>query len=110
MTALAYSILGSYILRVISIVTIPIATSSVSATNTKQGLILTVRPGTPIVELWSSLTLMQREAIKVNLCRLLVRMRSHRFSYYGRPAQQPYVLFAEVGRDVCMLHSSLRVG
>ncbi|KAG9253459.1 aminoglycoside phosphotransferase [Emericellopsis atlantica] len=69
MTALAYSMLGTCVPRVVSLVKV----SGLSRTN--QGL---------------------REAVKAELCRLLVRMRSRRFSYYGRPTQQPYVLFLEL--------------
>ncbi|TWU78495.1 hypothetical protein ED733_008971 [Metarhizium rileyi] len=100
MTALAYSILGPCVPRVISIVTFPITTSGVSALNrTKQGLVLTHQPGTPLAQLWPSLTPPQREAVKAELCRILVRMRSRRFSYYGRPTQQPYVLFSELSTE-----------
>lgn len=100
MTALAYSILGPCVPRVVSIVTVPITTSAVSVDNrTKQGLVLTHQPGTPLVQLWPSLTPPQREAVKAELCRLLVLMRSRRFSYYGRPTQQPYVLFSELGTE-----------
>ncbi|OAA52568.1 Aminoglycoside phosphotransferase [Beauveria brongniartii RCEF 3172] len=100
MTALAYSILGPCVPRVISIVTYPIAASGDSTLNrTKQGLVLTHLPGTPLVHLWPSLTPPQREAVKAELCRLLVRMRSRRFSYYGRPMQQPYLLVSEYGTE-----------
>ncbi|OAQ96968.1 hypothetical protein LLEC1_07524 [Akanthomyces lecanii] len=100
MTALAYSILGSCVPRVVSIVTLPIKSSSDSALKrTRKGLILTHRPGTPLVQLWPSLTPPQREAVKAELCRLLVRMRSRRFFYYGRPTKQPYLLFSELGAE-----------
>ncbi|KAJ5895555.1 hypothetical protein N7495_007246 [Penicillium taxi] len=65
MTALAHSILGPYVPHV--------------------GLILTRQPGTPLFELWPSLTPLQRQTVKVELCRLLIHMRAHHFSYYGRP-------------------------
>lgn len=101
MTALAYSILGSCVPRVISIVTIPIKSADVTVPNrTKPGLIITHQPGTPLVILWPSLTSPQREAIKSELCHLLVLMRSHKFSYYGRPTKQPYVFFSELGTDI----------
>ncbi len=65
MTALAHSILGPCVPRVVSIVTVPITTSGVSALNrTKQGLVLTHQPGTPLAQLWPSLTPPQREAVK----------------------------------------------
>ncbi|KAM3516593.1 hypothetical protein NHJ13051_009762 [Beauveria bassiana] len=100
MTALAYSILGPCVPHVVSVVTVPTTTSGVSALNrTKQGLVLTHQPGTPLAQLWPSLTPPQREAVKAELCRLLVRMRSRRFSYYGRPTQQPYLLFSELGTE-----------
>ncbi|KAK1150160.1 hypothetical protein N8T08_000059 [Aspergillus melleus] len=67
--------------------------------RTQQGLILTHQPGTPLVELWPSLTPLQRQTIKAELCRLLVRMRTHHFSYYGRPTRQPYLLFSESGTE-----------
>ncbi|KAJ6779591.1 hypothetical protein PWT90_08507 [Aphanocladium album] len=80
--------------------TVPTTTSGVSADNrTKHGLVLTHKPGTPLAQLWPSLTPPQREAVKAELCRVLVHMRSRRFSYYGRPTQQPYVLFSELGTE-----------
>jgi len=91
MTVLAYSILGPCVPRVVSIVTI--------TSSSQQGLVLTHQPGMPLVQLWPSLTPPQREAVKAELCRLLVRMRSSRFSYYGRPTQQPYVLSSEFGTE-----------
>lgn len=30
-------------------------------------------------------------------CTFRVRMRTHHFSYYGRPTRQPYLLFSEFG-------------
>lgn len=100
MTALAYSILGPCVPRVVSIVTIPIPNSGISMSKrTRQGVVVTQLPGTPLVQLWPSLTPAQREAIKAELCRLLVRMRARRFSYYGRPTQQPYLLFSEFGTE-----------
>lgn len=101
MTALAYSILGPCVPRVISIVTVPTIISGVTVpSRTNQGLVLTHQPGTPLVELWPILTLGQREFVKSELCRLLVRMRLNCFSYYGRPTQQPYVLLSEFGTEV----------
>ncbi|OJJ30562.1 hypothetical protein ASPWEDRAFT_46170 [Aspergillus wentii DTO 134E9] len=90
MTALAYSILGPCVPRVIRVVTI-----TSTPNRPQQGLILTHLPGTPLVELWPSLTPPQRQTIKEELCRLIVRMRTHNFSYYGRPPRQPYLLFSE---------------
>lgn len=98
MTALAHSILGPCVPRVICVVTLPRITSDALTPNrTQQGLVLTHQPGTPLVELWPSLTPLQRQTIKAELCRLLVRMRTHHFSYYGRPTRQPYLLFSEFG-------------
>ncbi|KAJ5591591.1 uncharacterized protein N7459_001960 [Penicillium hispanicum] len=98
MTALARSILGSCVPRIVCIVTLPRITPDTSMPNhTQQGLILTHQPGTPLVELWPSLTPTQRQSVKAELCRLLVRMRTHHFSYYGRPTRQPYLLFSEFG-------------
>ncbi|KAI1798366.1 hypothetical protein LXA43DRAFT_1070347 [Ganoderma leucocontextum] len=77
MTALARSILGSCVPRVVSVVTIP-------------------RGAT---DLWPSLRPSQRETIKSNLCHLLVPMRAQRFTYYGRPARQPYLLFSEISAE-----------
>ncbi|KAI3114940.1 hypothetical protein CBS147333_2095 [Penicillium roqueforti] len=100
MTALAHSILGLCVPRVICVVTIPIITSNALTPNRiQQGVVLIRQPGTPLVELWPSLTLLQRQTIKAELCRLLVRMRTHHFSYYGRPTRQPYVLFSEFGTE-----------
>ncbi|KAL4913559.1 hypothetical protein BDW62DRAFT_192226 [Aspergillus aurantiobrunneus] len=95
MTALAHSILGPCVPRVICLVTI----KHPSSNRTQQGLILPRQPGTPVVELWPSLTPPQRQTIKAELCRLLVRMRTRHFSYYGRPTRQPYVLFSEFGTE-----------
>ncbi|KAJ5800486.1 uncharacterized protein N7518_002554 [Penicillium psychrosexuale] len=100
MTALAHSILGLCVPRVICVVTIPIITSNALTPNRiQQGLVLTRQPGTPLVELWPSLTPLQRQTIKVELCRLLVHMRTYHFSYYGRPTRQPYILFSEFGTE-----------
>ncbi|CEJ58477.1 hypothetical protein PMG11_07131 [Penicillium brasilianum] len=77
MTALAHSILGPW----------------------APGLVLTLQPGTPLVELWPLLTPPQRQTVKAELCRLLVRMRTHHFSYYGRTSRQPYLLFSEFGTE-----------
>ena len=52
MTALAHSILGLCVPRVICVVTIPIITSNALTPNRiQQGLVLTRQPGTPLVEL-----------------------------------------------------------
>ncbi|OOQ83195.1 Aminoglycoside phosphotransferase [Penicillium brasilianum] len=100
MTALAYSILGPCVPRVVCVVTLPIITPDASTPNRAQeGLVLTHQPGTPLVELWPSLTPPQRQTVKAELCRLLVRMRTHHFSYYGRPSRQPYLLFSEFGTE-----------
>ena len=85
MTALAHSILGPCVPRVVTIVTIP--------SITRRGLVLTRKPGTPLSELWPSLSTSQRENVKEKLCRLLVCMRAHHFTYYGRPGRQPYIIF-----------------
>lgn len=90
MTALAHSMLGPCVPRVVCVVTLQRISSHI-----QQGLILTRLPGKPLVKLWPSLTLPQREAIKAELCQLLMRMRAHRFSYYCRPIRQPYLLFSE---------------
>ncbi|KAJ5115107.1 hypothetical protein NUU61_000866 [Penicillium alfredii] len=100
MTALAHSTLGSCVPRVVCIVTVPIRTSDASTANRdQQGLLLTYRPGTPLVELWPSLAHPQRQTVKAELCRLIVRMRARHFSYYGRPTRQPYLLFSEFGTE-----------
>ncbi|EGX93826.1 Aminoglycoside phosphotransferase [Cordyceps militaris CM01] len=100
MTALAHFILGPCVPRVISIVTVSVTTSGVSGSNrTRHGLVLTHQPGTPLVQLWPSLTLPQRAAVKAELCRLLVLMRARRFSYYGRPTRQPYIFVTELGTE-----------
>ncbi|OAA48783.1 Aminoglycoside phosphotransferase [Cordyceps fumosorosea ARSEF 2679] len=101
MTALAYAILGPCVPRVISIVTIPVTNPDAPALNhTSHGVVLSHQPGTPLVQLWPSLTAPQREAIKAELCRLLVRMRSRRFCYYGRPTRESYRLFSEFGTEI----------
>lgn len=89
MTMLARSILGPCVPRVICAVTLP----------RRTGLILTRQPGTPLVELWPSLTPLQRQTVKAELCRLLVQMRTHNFSYYDRPAGKPYLLFSKFGTE-----------
>lgn len=100
MTALAHSILGPRVPRVVRLVTLPRITSDASTPNrAQQGLVLTHQPGTPLVELWPSLTPPQRQTVKAELCRLLVRMRAHHFSHYGRPTRQPYLLFSEFGTE-----------
>jgi hypothetical protein len=110
MTALAHSILGPCVPRVVCLVTLPIITSDASTPNRAQeGLVLTLQPGKPLVELWPSLTPPQRQTVKAELCRLLVRLRTHHFSYYGRPTRKPYLLFS-VHRDARMLRLPLRVG
>ena len=94
MTALARSILGPCVPRVISIVSVPgTAFNESNPGPTQEGLILSRMSGTPIVEVWPSLTISQREIVKANLCKLLVDMRAHDFAYYGRPARQPYCLY-----------------
>ena len=89
MTMLARSTLGPCVPRVTCVVKLP----------RMMGLILSRQPGTPLVELWPSLTPLQRQTVKAELCRLLVQMRTHHFSYYGRPSQQPYLLFSEFGTE-----------
>ncbi|PGH29970.1 hypothetical protein GX50_07270 [[Emmonsia] crescens] len=71
------------------------ASDASTPTPAKQGLILTRQPGTPLVELWPSLTASQRETVKAKLCDLLVHMRARHFAYYGRPTREPYLLFSE---------------
>lgn len=100
MTTLARSILGPCVPRVVSVVTIPRVICDASTPNhVQQGLVLSYQPGTPLAELWPSLTPSQRQTIKAEVCHLLVRMRTHRFSYYGRPTRQPYLLFSEFGAE-----------
>ncbi|KAM3533512.1 hypothetical protein MY4038_003195 [Beauveria bassiana] len=89
MTALAYSILGP-----------------VSRARTRQGLVLTHLPGTPLVLLWPSLTPPQCAAVKAELGRLLARMRSRRFSYYGRLMQHLYILFSAYGIEKFICYAS----
>ncbi|KAJ6188673.1 hypothetical protein N7519_003581 [Penicillium mononematosum] len=79
MSALAHSILGPCVPRIISVVTLPrISSDALTPNHTQQGL---------------------RQTIKAELCRLLVRIRTHHFSYYGRPTRQPYLLFSEFGTE-----------
>ncbi|OJD10331.1 hypothetical protein AJ78_08611 [Emergomyces pasteurianus Ep9510] len=100
MTSLAHSILGFCVPRIVSVVTLSSRASDTSMpTRAQQGLVLTRQPGTPLVELWPSLTALQREAVKANLCRLLVHMRARHFAYYGRPTREPYLLFSEFGTE-----------
>ena len=102
MTALAHCILGSCVPRVIGIVTVPSETSNSpdsQAIPARHGIILSRQPGTPLSELWPSLTPPQRETIKSELCDLLVRMRAAPFPYYGRPTRKPYLLFSEFGTE-----------
>lgn len=93
MTVLANFILGSVVPYVHMIITF-------TKPAPHQGLALTHQRGRPLVELWPSLNLCQRGMVKTDLCRLLVDMRANddkgrlRFSYYGRPVRQPYVLFS----------------
>ncbi|PGH05707.1 hypothetical protein AJ79_06723 [Helicocarpus griseus UAMH5409] len=100
MTALVRSILGPCVPRVVRVVTLRIQPSDPSTPiRPYQGLILTRQPGTPLVELWPSLSPQQREGIKAELFRLLVQMRARPFAYYGRPGQKPYLLFSEFGTE-----------
>lgn len=103
MTALAHSILGNCVPRVVRFVTISRIVSDASNPSTpitpRHGLVLTRQPGTPLVELWPSLIPSQRETVKTELCRLLVHMRASRFAYYGRPTRRPYLLFSEFGTE-----------
>ncbi|EEP80510.1 predicted protein [Uncinocarpus reesii 1704] len=85
MTALAHSILGDLVPRVVCLVDVP------DPEPGRQGILFTRRPGTPLSELWPSLTIPQRKSIKEELCRLILQYRRHRFTYYGRPKQQPYL-------------------
>ncbi|KAK2754405.1 hypothetical protein FQN54_007049 [Arachnomyces sp. PD_36] len=97
MTVLARSILGPRVPRIIRIVKLVITKPEASTPPAvRTGLILTRQSGTPLVELWPSLTSSQREIIKTTLCDLLVRMRESHFTYYGRPSQQPYILTIEL--------------
>ncbi len=80
MTAVAHSILGACVPRVIRVVTV--LTSPVL-----KGIISTRQPGIPLVEIWQLLSELQREAVKSELCGLLLRMRARRFDYYGRPCR-----------------------
>lgn len=101
LTALAHSIVGQCVPQVISFVTISTGPSqdSEAPSDDRTGLILAYLPGVPLAELWPSLTSSQREAVKSELCGLLVRMRSQPFSYYGRPTRQPYLLFSEISTE-----------
>ncbi|OJD10882.1 hypothetical protein AJ78_08224 [Emergomyces pasteurianus Ep9510] len=82
MTALAHSILGPCVPRVVSVVTISsIASNALTPTRAQQGLVLTQQPGMPLVELWPSLTTSQRQTVKAKLCHLLMHMRARHFAY-----------------------------
>ncbi|KAL3478423.1 hypothetical protein BJX99DRAFT_224468 [Aspergillus californicus] len=95
MTMLARSILGPCVPRVVTHVTISKENFPVDH-PVEQGIVLAILPGKPLVEIWPSLTPSQRQTIKAGLCRLVVSMRKHKFSYYGRPAQQPYVIYTDI--------------
>ncbi|KAK2855531.1 hypothetical protein FQN49_005098 [Arthroderma sp. PD_2] len=97
MTALGRSIIGPLVPRVDCIVTIPAQNQKLKP---RQGIVISRQPGTPLVELWPSLSPPQRKTIKMELCQILVRMRARQFSYYGRPARQPYLLSSEFGTEV----------
>ena len=90
LTSLARSVLGSCVPSVVSIVNVLNGASK--SNNVSQGIVLTYQSGTPIIELWPSLTASQRETVKNKLCHLLLQLRSHQFAYYGRPRRQPYVI------------------
>ncbi|PMB67076.1 hypothetical protein BM221_006738 [Beauveria bassiana] len=97
MTALAYSILGPASRAILG---------DSTPSRTGQGLVLTHLPGTPLVLLWPSLTPPQCAAVKAELGRLLARMRSRRFSYYGRPMQHLYILFSAYGIEKFICYAS----
>ncbi|KAH7309850.1 hypothetical protein B0I35DRAFT_490501 [Stachybotrys elegans] len=100
MTVLGHSILGSCVPQVTSMVTVPAESSDISPSNhIRHGIVITRQPSIPLVQLWPSLTSEQRESVKAELFHLLVRMRSCRFSYSGRPNRQPYLLFTEFGTE-----------
>ncbi|KZT65064.1 hypothetical protein DAEQUDRAFT_731794 [Daedalea quercina L-15889] len=90
-TALARSIIGPIVPHVLGVVSIS------DPKEKREGLLLSRQPGTSLDALWPSLSPTQRATVKAKLCELLLRMRRHRFSYYGRPGEQPYITTTDSG-------------
>lgn len=95
MTRLAHSILPSVVPSLIAIV-------NINDRPRTRGLLLARRCGAPLAELWPTLSPVEKETVKSNLTRLLVRMRApnKRLSFYGRPGLQPYITPNELGAPV----------
>lgn len=94
MTAFAHSALGECVPRVLSVVTLsPETTDGTPSLRPQRGLVLTLKPGKPLEELWPSLSSLQRETVKSQLCDLLLGLRARQYDYHGRPGRQPYVLY-----------------
>ncbi|TAQ87789.1 hypothetical protein B7494_g3868 [Chlorociboria aeruginascens] len=92
MTLLAHHKLGTIVPRLIAVV-------EVAGPPVQQGLLLARQSGTPLVELWPTLSPADRTTVKTSLAELLVRMRapSEGLDYYGRPKRRPYVTPSEFG-------------
>ncbi|CAD0115412.1 unnamed protein product [Aureobasidium uvarum] len=92
MTALANKILAKVVPNVSGLVRI-------ANPPHEQGVLLKRQPGTPLVELWSTLDLTDQAKVMKSLVDLLVRMRESReeLNYYGRPTGQLYVTPSEFG-------------
>ncbi|EIW63443.1 uncharacterized protein TRAVEDRAFT_86823, partial [Trametes versicolor FP-101664 SS1] len=98
MTAFAHSALGECVPRVISVVALSLETTDATQPPCVQkGLILTLKPGKPLEEIWPSLSSPQRETVKSQLCDLLLRLRARQYDYYDRPGRKPYVLYFMTG-------------
>ena len=98
MTALAHLILGSRVPSVLADVTIA------DPSSPAHGILVTRLHGTPLSELRSVLTPAQLATAKESLVDTLVRMRTPRFSLYGRPGPTAYVtpsVFGPVTHAVC---------
>ncbi|OAL70346.1 hypothetical protein A7D00_5312 [Trichophyton violaceum] len=96
MTVLGRSIVGPSVPRVDCIVTISALESHLEP---QQGILMSRQPGTPLVEIWPTLSPSQRKSIKEELCRMLVRMRMPKFTYYGRPGRHPYTLLGVYSKE-----------
>lgn len=94
MTALAHKILGNVVPNVSGLV-------QITDSPHEHGLLLDRQPGTPLVELWSTLSPMDQATVLKSLVDLLVRMRAPHadLDYYGRPNGQPYITPTEFGPD-----------